>query len=127
VPPGGTIRSEDRCNALRRIRPHECESGRRRSPDAPRRNDLDGRGPLSEEALLAFTRFFLETCLDQVRFMEKLVQPDRVRDRIRLWVEEEVRANSLPAKAGQVLEAVLFRGELAASRKAISVCRAPIF
>ena len=28
------------------------------SCDSPRRNDLDGRGPLSEEALAAFTRFF---------------------------------------------------------------------
>lgn len=80
--------------------------------DAPRRNGLDGRGALSEEALAAFTRYFLETCLDQVRFMENLVQPNRLRDRILLWVEEEVRADSLPAKAGQVLEAVLFRGEL---------------
>ena len=80
--------------------------------DATRRNDLDGRGALSEEALAAFTRFFLETCLDQVRFMEELVQPNRLRDRILLWVEEEARANSLPAKAGQVLEAILFRGEL---------------
>ncbi len=82
------------------------------SCDSPRRNDLDGRGPLSEEALAAFTRFFLETCLDQVRFMEQLVQPDRLRDRILVWAEEEVRADSLPPKAGQVLEAVLFRGEL---------------
>jgi Fic family protein len=80
--------------------------------DAPRRNDLDGRGPLSEEAVVAFTRFFLETCLDQVRFMEGLVQPDRLRDRILTWVEEEVRANSLPARAGKILEALLFRGEL---------------
>lgn len=80
--------------------------------DLQRRNDLDGRGALSEEALAAFTRFFLETCLDQVRFMEELVQPNRLRDRILLWVEEEVRADGLPAKAGQVLEAVLFRGEL---------------
>ena len=80
--------------------------------DAPRRNDLDGRGTLSEEALGAFTRFFLETCLDQVRFMEQLVQPDRLRDRILVWAEENVRGDRLPAKAGQVLEAVLFRGEL---------------
>ena len=36
------------------------------------------------EALAEFTRFFLETCLDQVRFMESLVQPDRLRDRILL-------------------------------------------
>ncbi|WP_419595734.1 Fic family protein, partial [Thiolapillus sp.] len=41
--------------------------------DLPRRNDLDGRGNLSEESLASFTRFFLETCLDQVKFMEDLV------------------------------------------------------
>jgi Fic family protein len=80
--------------------------------DLPRRNDLDGRGHLSEEALVAFTRFFLESCLDQVRFMEGLVQPDRLRSRILRWVEDEVRAGSLPAKAGAVLEAILYRGEL---------------
>ncbi len=80
--------------------------------DGPRRNDLDGRGNLSEEALAEFTTFFLETCLDQVRFMESLVQPDRLRDRILIWVEEEVRADSLPTKSGKILEAVLYRGEL---------------
>lgn len=80
--------------------------------DTPRRNDLDGRGALSDEALAEFTKFFLKTCLDQVRFMEQLVQPDRLRDRIMLWTEEEARAGTLPAKSGQVLEAVLFRGEL---------------
>jgi Fic family protein len=80
--------------------------------DLPRRNDLDGRGNLSEEALAEFTQFFLETCLDQVRFMENLVQPNRLRDRILVWAEEEARADALPAKAGKVLEAVLFRGDL---------------
>jgi len=76
-------------------------------------HDLDGRGALSEEALAEFTNFFLKICLDQVRFMERLVQPDRLRDRILLWAEEEIRAGTLPAKSGQVLEAILFRGELA--------------
>lgn len=80
--------------------------------DLPRRNDLDGRGSLSEEALASFTRFFLETALDQVKFMEELVQPDRLRTRIQLWAEEEIRLNKLPPKAGNVLEAVLYRGEL---------------
>ena len=80
--------------------------------DLPRRNDLDGRGNLSEESLASFTRFFLETSLDQVKFMEELVQPDRLRDRILLWVEEEVRADALPQKAGRILEAILYRGEL---------------
>ncbi|MCE9524329.1 MAG: Fic family protein [Alphaproteobacteria bacterium] len=80
--------------------------------DMPRRNDLDGRGTLSEEALADFTRFFLTTCLDQVAFMESLVEPDRLRARILLWAEEEVRVGALPAKAGAILEALLFRGEL---------------
>ena len=80
--------------------------------DQARRNDLDGRGTLSEEALAAFTRFFLETCLDQVRFMEDLVEPNRLRQRILQWAEEDSRADGLPARAGQVLEAVLFRGAL---------------
>ena len=80
--------------------------------DLPRRNDLDGRGHLSEEALAAFTRFFLEICLDQVKFMEGLVQPDHLRARILLWAEEEARLDKLPAKAGTVIEAVLYRGEL---------------
>ncbi len=80
--------------------------------DMPRHNDLDGRGNLSEEALVAFTRFFLETCLDQVKFMEELVQPDRLRNRILLWAEEEIRLGVLPQKAGAVLEAILYKGEL---------------
>lgn len=81
--------------------------------DQSRRNDLDGRGNLSEEALSAFTAFFLDICLDQVRFMEDLVQPDRLRNRVLLWAEEETRSGLLPAKAGQILEAVLYRGEVA--------------
>src|SRR6267154_3566976 len=52
--------------------------------DQPRRNDLDGRGNLSEENLAEFTRFFLSTCIDQVTFMERLMQPERLRARILL-------------------------------------------
>ncbi len=80
--------------------------------DSPRRNDLDGRGNLSEEALAAFTRFFLEICLDQVEFMESLMQPHRLRARILLWAEEEIKVNALPPKSSSILEAVLYRGEL---------------
>jgi Fic family protein len=80
--------------------------------DLTRRNDLDGRGHLSEEALVEFTRFFLTVCLDQVNFMEGLVEPGRLRARLLLWAEEEIRAGALPPKAGSILEAVLYRGEL---------------
>jgi Fic family protein len=80
--------------------------------DLTRRNDLDGRGNLSEEALAEFTSFFLTTSIDQVTFMETLVQPDRLRTRILLWAEEEIRLGIIPPKSGAVLEAVLYRGEL---------------
>src|SRR5438128_412262 len=80
--------------------------------DQTRRNDLDGRGNLSEENLTAFTQFFLRTCNDQVAFMEDLIQPDRLRARILAWTDEEIRLDHLPPKSGAILEAVLYRGEL---------------
>jgi Fic family protein len=80
--------------------------------DLPRRNDLDGRGNLSEETLVEWTQFFLRVCIDQVDFMESLVQPGGLRARILLWSEEETRLGHLPPKSGAVLEAVLYRGEL---------------
>jgi Fic family protein len=80
--------------------------------DRTRRNDLDGRGNLSAEALVDFTRFFLTMCIDQVEFMEKLVQPNELRARIQLWVEEEARLKRLHPKAGLLLDAILYRGEV---------------
>lgn len=80
--------------------------------DLPRRNDLDGRGNLSEENLAEFTKFFLTVCLDQVKFMEGLMQSDQLRTRILTWTHEEVRLNKLPPKANNILEALLYRGEL---------------
>jgi Fic family protein len=80
--------------------------------DRARRNDFDERGALSEESLVEFTRFFLSTCIDQVRFMEGLMQPDLLQTRMRLWAEEEMRLGRLPNRAPALLEAILYRGEL---------------
>lgn len=90
----------------------EAYKGHLAACDMPRSNDMDGRGNLSEEALAIFTEFFLRVCLDQVNFMESLMQPNRLRARILLWSEEEIRLGNLPPKSGSVLEAVLYRGEL---------------
>lgn len=91
------------------------------SCDLPRRNDLDGRGNLSEEALAEFTEFFLGTCLDQVRFMEELVQPRKLHMRIALWAEEEARLGTLHEKAGRLLEVILYRGALPRGEVAKSI------
>ena len=80
--------------------------------DQLRRNDVDGRGNLSEDGLAEFTEFFLHVCIDQVNFMADRIAPDRLRNRILIWAEEEIRAGKLPPKSGVVLDAVLYRGEL---------------
>jgi Fic family protein len=50
--------------------------------DLPRRNDLDGRGHLSEEGLVAFCDYFLDICIDQAAFMTQLLDMQTMKDRI---------------------------------------------
>ncbi len=80
--------------------------------DLQRRNDFDGRGHLSQEAMIAFTEFFLRVCLDQVSFMEGLMQPKVLRERIVRWAEDEIGYGNVPAQAPRVLDAILFKGSL---------------
>ena len=44
--------------------------------------------------------------------MESLMRPDRLRDRILIWAEEEIRAGTLPPKSDTVLKAVLYQGRI---------------
>lgn len=80
--------------------------------DGPRRNDLDGRGNLSEEALVSFTGYFLDLCLDQIEFMESLMRPKELRSRIMAWADDEIRLKRLHEKAKLVLDHILFNGLL---------------
>ncbi|GAA6118927.1 Fic family protein [Acidovorax sp. FG27] len=50
--------------------------------DSPRRGDLDGRGNLSEQALIAWADYVLDICLDQVRFMAGLLDFGAIKSRI---------------------------------------------
>ena len=69
--------------------------------DQPRRNDLDGPGQLSEENLAEFTRVVLSTCLDQVTFMETLLQPDRLRARLLQWADLQEIVRKLYTNLGR--------------------------
>jgi fido (protein-threonine AMPylation protein) len=86
--------------------------------DAERRNDLDGRGALSLEALEKFVRFFLEVCLDQVRYMGSVLALDGLGDRLegyaRLRSEEFASgpAGKFRPEAGRLLRFVLVAGEI---------------
>lgn len=50
--------------------------------DEHRRGDLDGRGNLSQAALIDWIRFVFDTCLDQVQFMGEMLRLSSMRERI---------------------------------------------
>ena len=68
--------------------------------------------PFSDRLLASFTKFFLETCIDQVEFMEQLIKPDLLRTRILLWVDEEILLGNIPKTSKAVIKALLFEGSL---------------
>ncbi|WAS57746.1 Fic family protein [Burkholderia ambifaria] len=63
-------------------REHEQYYARLSEADQTRRNDLDGRGNLSQEALVKFARFFLNCCEDQVGFMVRMTEFEGVTARM---------------------------------------------
>lgn len=89
--------------------------------DDHRLNDYDGRGNLSDRALVAFCRFFLETCLDQIDFMHSLLKTDGLLGHIEGYVSLR-RAKLIPGpipeyatlktEAAYMLQEVLLRGEV---------------
>ncbi len=64
-------------------RTHEQYYAKLNNADMARRNDLDGRGPLSQEELVAFVRYFLEVCLDQVQFMRERLDLRSMKERLK--------------------------------------------
>lgn len=91
--------------------------------DQPRRGDLDGRGNLSESVLSQFAEFFLNTCLEQIRFMRKVMRLDELSSHIDRWVEAAsaygqaggTSVNRLDPTAGPLLKAILHEGALSKS------------
>ena len=78
--------------------------------DDPRRGDLDGRGTLSTQALIAFCEFFMTICIDQIEFMASLLEPSDLLRRMRLHIEEEVQAGTLPKGSFSLIREALLTG-----------------
>ncbi|RYG10450.1 MAG: Fic family protein [Burkholderiales bacterium] len=70
--------------------------------DSPRRGDLDGRGNLSEQALIAWIDYVMDTCLDQTSFMARMLDFDAMKSRIEACLVFEATVG----KSGVRLEAV---------------------
>jgi Fic family protein len=76
--------------------------------DTPRQGDLDGRGNLSERALIDFVSWFLRVAVDQLTFMSGLFDLNNLAGRLRaLVVERQWRPES-----ARLLEETLIRGEV---------------
>jgi Fic family protein len=81
--------------------------------DSLRRGDLDGRGNLSEQALIAWADYVLDTCLDQVRFMASLLDFETIKSRIEacLVFEATVRKQGVRTEALRGLHYLFLSGE----------------
>jgi Fic family protein len=77
--------------------------------DTPRQGDLDGRGNLSERALIDFVTWFLSVALDQVAFMSELFDLDHLANRLRTFI---ARHDRFRPEAAALLEQTLVRGEI---------------
>ncbi|WP_319548452.1 hypothetical protein [Desulfogranum marinum] len=79
--------------------------------DAPRQGDLDGRGSLSQKTLVKFCEFFLKICIDQVEYMNILLDFKVLSERIRIHVEEMTAMKELPKGSYTLLREALLIGE----------------
>lgn len=78
--------------------------------DLPREGDQDGRGNLSEKHFIQFIDFMLDTCLDQVSFMNQMLEMTGFEERLHKMLMAEYVSpetpNLLPLKyllhAGQM-------------------------
>lgn len=79
--------------------------------DEPRRNDTDGRGALSLSSLTAFSEFFLRVAIDQVEYMDSVLQPSELIRRIEQYVADEAAADRLHSRSFPLLREALHSGE----------------
>jgi Fic family protein len=86
-------------------RSHETYYALLAAADEPRAGDLDGRGNLSERALVAWIEYVLSLCIDQVRFMSGLLDMAGMKDRIAacLAFEEKIVQQGVRTEALRAL------------------------
>ena len=84
--------------------------------DQTRRGDLDGRGALSERRLIEFCEFMLTTAIDQVGYMEKLLDLKSMTRRIKTYIDDRnkgliVDLDKIRPEATRLLEKAFMYGE----------------
>jgi len=78
--------------------------------------DTDGRGSLSLTRLNEFCEFFLGTCIDQIKFMESILEPGTLTERVRKYCIEQIEEKKLPRGSFETLRELILSGSLPRSR-----------
>ncbi len=88
--------------------------GRLRAADQSRRGDLDGRGQLSQGALIEFVGFMLEVIKDQILYVTQAMEPKNLREELERVVrfEPKFREAGIKPEAARALHLLLIQGEV---------------
>lgn len=84
--------------------------------DRWREADTDGRGSLSLKGLIEFCEFFLLVCIDQIKFMESLLEPSTLVERVRRYCAEKIETKKLPRGSFELLRELVLTGSVPRSR-----------
>lgn len=84
--------------------------------DKTKEGDYDGRGALSDKHLRAFCEYFLGVCIDQVEFMESLLQPGELLRRMKLYCDDQESAGRLPKRSMALLREAYLAGQFERGR-----------
>jgi Fic family protein len=99
-------------------RSNEEYRARLMAADSPRQGDFDGRGTLSDQHLQDFCEYFLRACIDQVEFMESLLQPAELLRRMKIYCDDEEAAGRLPKRSMALLREAYLVGQFERGRAA---------
>lgn len=80
--------------------------------DEGRNHDYDGRGPLSERGLAAFCEYFLASCLDQIAYMESVLELTDLRQRFERFLTIVTGEKKISKNAAHVLRTIITAGEV---------------
>lgn len=78
--------------------------------DQMRQGDTDGRGLRSEKGLFEFISFMVETAIDQVQYMQSMLNLKRLHERLNRYIEFSEKA--IPKEYGLLLPKILIAGEI---------------
>lgn len=95
-------------------RTHQAYYDALHNADELRQGDFDGRGALTQKGLVQWVKYFLNICIDQVSFMEKMLDLQDFKDRLEtlLIVEEKKGKSGLKVAALIPLHYVAITGPI---------------